>query len=492
MKKTSIAFVLLFLINNLIFAQSKTISLDLGKNSSIKHLAQTKDSGFMVLSGHYPKYGYIPDMKYKNYIMRCYDSKLNELWSYEPDLQERFSHFVSSDITDYKYWINYDDDYNTAVHSVKALETKNVSFARFNNKGFIEKVVTNIKEQSNKYTLVAAFSGKDQLFLVTNNIMTGVGKNQKAPEVPYIYRINHIDGKKFEKKKININLEKRGTFGYLGIFDEKIYLYQQRLEYLNVVSTTIFVINSNGEQIDMFELTNQSSKGKYFKYVSYNRETIGDYVNNVSYSPHFSDVLYSTDNCLGDLKVDFKNNAIYFISFLTENKDDAANGYSRAEVSDIYISKFNLSGDKINSKETSYPSTIQTSKNSYKSMKNSSSVTVKYLEPNKFMVTNQGYAYNIFVSYTLSLKGTKILNESEQKARIDYTKIDHVKLFGLFVDIDKPEIFKFKSFNNYINAIPKKDLKKSSFLALNANSNYILFKLSEINNSNLLEISLFD
>jgi hypothetical protein len=491
MKKTLIVFVLL-LLNSGIFAQSKTISLDLGKNSTIKHLAQTKDSGFMVLSGHYPKYGYIPDMKFKNYVMRCYDSKLNELWSYEPDLQERYSHFVSSDVTDYKYWIDYDDDYNSSVHSVKALETKDVRFARFNNKGFIEKVVTNIKEQSNKYTLVAAFSGKDQLFLVTNNIMTGVGKNQKVPEVPYLYRINHTDGKKFEKKKININLEKGGTFGYLGIYNEKIYLYQQRLDYLNVVSTTIFVINGNGEQMDMFELTNQSSKGKFFKYVSYKRENIGDYVNNVSYSPHFSDVYYSTENCLGDLKVDFKNNAIYFISFLTENKDDAANGYSKAEVSDIYISKFNLSGDKINSKETSYASTIATAKKSYNSMKSSSSVSVKFLEPNKFMVTNQGYAYNIFVSYTLTLKGTKILNESEKKANFDYTKIDHNYLFGLFVDIDKPEIFKFKSFNNYINEIPKKDLKKSSFLALNANSNYLLFKLSEINKSNHLEIMLFE
>jgi len=111
MKKSVLFFFLLSIFSQEILSQSKTVSLQIGEKSIIKQLFQTQDSGFMVLTGYDPKYGYVPALKSKDYMMHLYDSKLNEVWNYEPG-QDWYENFVSSKATDYKYWFTYKNDYD--------------------------------------------------------------------------------------------------------------------------------------------------------------------------------------------------------------------------------------------------------------------------------------------------------------------------------------------------------------------------------------------
>ncbi len=491
-KNLMFAFIVLFLSVQ-VKAQSNSVTLNLGKKATIKQLIQTKDSGFMVLTGYAPKYGYSHAQDSKDFMMRCYYSKLNELWNYEPG-QDWYPNFASSDKTDFKYWFTYQNDHEIKVmfnNSSKPTIKKQINFTRFNKNGFVDKLNLKIEEDSKEYNLISAFSDKEQFHLITNNIMTGISDKNKVPEVPYIYSLNHKDGKKFTNKKININLSKGGTFGYIGIYEDKIYLYQQRLENLDVVGTTIFIINNQGELLKEFELMNKASNGKYFKVVSYKREFFGDFVNNYSYSPHSQEINYLTENCLSELKVDFKNNSIHFISFLTESKKHAEYGSQSAEVSHIYISKFNLLGEKIKSKEISYVATVESSSESLKSMKNSNVAAIKLYEQDKF-VTKVFGEYGKSMTYFLTLKETKVIDVSEVKLYNDIEFINNNYQVGLFANLEQPQTFKNKDLYNHITSLTKKDFKSASYLALNTDKNYFLFKFSEINNQNVLEVKLFD
>ena len=507
-KFLSISFVILFSINvSNLFGQSKSETYNMGNNTVIRSIVKRGEVGFFISSSSESN-----DRKNNptNIKIAYFNSNLTKQWEViEPagDLKSRSNRFiVASDVSDYSYWMA--SVYNNKKGEDVPAPGRVIHISRFDQNGKAERFKTEITESGSEVNLMHVYCDKDKLYYFSVKTNEASGGKMKNPEEIFMYTMGHKE-KKFQKKKLELDLKQYGQISFLSHTDSGFYLCQKRIAMGgNKMEIDIIKLLNDGTVLETFTIIPKIKN--YYLPLEFSSDNYwnGDYDQSLGskITKQTANTTYVAilPNCLVDVVHDQKNKrfCVYGLTSNTNDQQALKGGPATA----ILLQTYSLKGEKLSA------NSIALTESEANNMVITKSCAFSLKELNFNIISEDIFKFDIsYVMYDAADKTSTfytnkkdiLFSKKEQLFEIEKIQLMNQKIFMKEFGWDCPMRTKLKyglnvsedyvpiSYFSYLEPIKHFNSRHLGYASMPLGNNTLLFKIEDIRGDTQIELMLF-
>ncbi len=479
-------------------AQVKTASVSIAKGSRITDIKRIKNTGFVVQTHDLRGIG----ISGKERSLIYFNSDLHLNWNIRPLHNDQV---ITSPESPYIYQLGSRPAYyeRRVIADVQYPEERSARITRTDSYGKQDSFYVNFRETDKKVIPLASCIDSRNLYHLSylpeeSHVKKGFFSDKvvrAVTPVALFLRVMAHHEKDFKEKTVYLIFREQGELNFLGCSNGLIYIYQKFLKNPQEMEFDIYAIDQDGNVKSQFSIEHKVTD--FYAPLNFNRELHGTTptVKNfqIISSQQTNDLTYYPIlNSISDLQIDFKSGRIFLYGLCNQQKSTYDSEGGRP-ISNFYLNIYTLDGKLLSNSYHDITNAIKDNK-TFRGHLNSYYRCVDFeLLSDSLYRLNLGSRQSSFTS--ILLNSSNILSYHTNDNTYDFygelAIFDFPAEFTYKANLSASEMESSNSYQQYIASNPVKQSKKTRYLAVNMEKQYVLIKYEKKKKDILLTFMLF-